>query len=132
MLPGLVSEIPDVPEFCDGVGIAGQAEEPAQGISLPDDFQARVRALLPLTRLAIPSGLRKRHTEVWAATLEGLAQGSREWSLLEEARSKLLLYACPRHVHGPRELAEQVAMWQWGEFEALLVRSESQVVLKRN
>ena len=66
--------------------------------NLPDDFLPRVRNLLASTIVHIPIQFRAKLCEITASTLHDLVEGLQRGGMLEEGRSKLLLFPIPRHI----------------------------------
>ena len=99
-------------------------------VSLPLDWAARVRKLPSTTMVHVPIAFRVKHTQAWTTCMEGVAEGLPGYCMLEEARSKILLGECPKGVYAPRELGARFHLWQTTEFEQLLVRAESQALLR--
>ena len=54
----------------------------------------------------------EHHCKVWVKYLEGLVEGCKLWTALEQARSKLLLMECPRGALGVRGLATGLPLWK--------------------
>ena len=77
-------------------GAEDQTATPAPGLHVelpslhqPPDFTQRVRFLPANTLLHIPSSCRLRMIAATAQCWQGMAQGSNEYSMLEEGRSSL-------------------------------------------
>lgn len=75
----------------------------------------------------IPSATRERMCTIMAETLEGMVAGDDALTLLERARSKLLLLPPPADFSLRTELATRLRLWRDGGFLELLVRAEEQV-----
>ena len=91
---------------------------------LPLNFVERVAALSASTIVHVPTKVRGRLANTMAATLLGMARGSERASLLEFARSKLLLGPIPRFRSKQQVLTERFVAWEEGQFESLLVKAE--------
>jgi len=61
-----------------------------------------------------------------AELLEGMAEGNAASSILEFARTKLLLGPIPRKLNARCELARRLERWKAGLYDELLVRAEEQ------
>ena len=62
----------------------------------------------------------------------GLAEGTDEYALVEEGRSKLLLASVPGGTAAADEVSKRIELWERSEFEALLQRCEQQELLNQN
>ena len=91
---------------------------------LPSDFIDRVAALSSSTIVHVPTRLRARLASTMSATLLGMARGSERASILEQARSKLLLGPVPRYRSKRKVLTERFDAWEEGKFEPLLIKAE--------
>ena len=92
--------------------------------ALPEGFVERVRSLPPGTILHIPLDQRARLCSVTAATLLGMVRGDPRASVLEEARSKLLLGPVPKGRNLRVEIGNRLVLWKSGAFEQLLLKAE--------
>ena len=106
-----------------------RALTPAEAVRmppLPDSFLERVRALSPLTFLAIPHSLRARHATIAAFLLEGCNAGVEGFDVLEQARTKLLSSPVPKGLHLAYELRTRLDIWEAQQLVSLLERAEAQ------
>ena len=94
--------------------------------SYREDFSKRVADLPPTSVVHIPISLRQRHAIIMAELLEGMAEGNAASSILEFARTKLLLGPIPRKLNARCELARRLERWKAGLYDELLVRAEEQ------
>ena len=93
---------------------------------LPVDFAARVALLPSMSIMRVPVKLRGRLAATTVATLTGLARGVEKASVLEQARTKLLLGPVPKFRNKRTELVNRFDAWDAGHFELLLIRAEEQ------
>ena len=102
-------------------------------IDLPNAFCDRVRVLPGgQSQIHIPLNLRDRQARIWAQTLEGLNEDLPGWTLLEEARTRLLLTTPPKGIHVQSELNERTTLWEASKFEELLSKIETQNLMVRS
>ena len=97
---------------------------------LPVDFRTRVSQLSSSSISRVPVKLRTRMGATMAATLTGMARGIERASVLEEARTKLLLGPVPKFRNKRAELMKRFDEWEAGHFEFLLIRAEEQEILR--
>ena len=93
---------------------------------LPIDFLDRVVILPSASIMRVPVRLRGLLAATMSATLSGMARGIERASVLEQARTKLLLCPVPRFRNKRSELKNRFDAWEAGPFEALLIRIEEQ------
>ena len=110
------------PSGTDVLGLRGSAN--SSGPSLPADFCSRVKALSPETLVHIPKQYRARMAAITIQTLEGMLNGVETWSMLEEARNKLLLGPVSSGEEAQQEVKLRIEWWAAGAFEDLLNRAE--------
>eukprot|EP00973_Karenia_brevis_P046224 6409010-Karenia_brevis.AAC.1 len=79
--------------------------------SLPEDFEEKVRSLPSATIVHIPTRYRENMCTITAATLNGMCEGNVHASMLEEARSKLLLSPIPKGHSKRVELGARLKAW---------------------
>ena len=60
-----------------------------------------------------------------------MAQGSNEYSQLEEGRSKLLLSAVPPGLGAAAEVQKRLTLWEERRFEELLRRADEHLLFSR-
>ena len=86
---------------------------------LPTDFLDRVSILPSMSIMRVPVRLRGRLAATMASTLTGMARDVEKASLLERARTKLLLGPVPRFRNKRTELVNRFDAWEAGHFEML-------------
>ena len=96
-----------------------------QAVNLPPDWKERVRALPGESLPHVPACVREATALAMAQSLEALMADATDRDL-EQGRTKLLLAPPPKGFHLRSELTKRHQMWRDGEFEALLVRAETQ------
>ena len=102
-------------------------------IDLPNAFCDRVRVLPGgQSQIHIPLNSRDRQARIWAQTLEGLNEDLPGWTLLEEARTRLLLTTPPKGIHVQSELNERTTLWEASKFEELQTKIEAQNLMVRS
>ena len=99
---------------------------PRAAHELPPDFLARVQGLSPQTMERIPGRFREQLCLATAELVEGCNAGDESASVLERARSKLLLAHLPKGSSTPVEMRKRLDLWAAGRFLELLERIEEQ------
>ena len=99
---------------------------PRAAHELPLDFLARVQGLSPQTMERIPGRFREQLCLATAELVEGCNAGDESASVLERARSKLLLAHLPKGSSTPVEMRKRLDLWAAGRFLELLERIEEQ------
>jgi len=92
--------------------------------SFSASFQQRVRTLSHNSALHLPISLRLRILRITRQCWNRMADGSDAWTILEEARTKLLVGPLPQGMSPHVEVNERVSLWEAGRFEELLSRLE--------